>query len=279
MTKSKPNSQASTETLITSKARCILLDIEGTTSAISFVYDVLFPYARTELRDYLRSNWHCKDVQKAVDFLAADLGHATAEEWFKSATVQQADPDCVGDSDRETDKATQNAHQNLVVSEVERLMNADIKSTGLKELQGLIWAIGYAKGKLLSHVFDDVTPALKDWKNSGIDLRIFSSGSINAQKVFFKHTKDGALSEYLSGYYDTTTGPKRDAKSYKLIAKDAGFTPGEVLFLSDVEPELQAAHDAGMQVALVARPGNAVLESEYFPVITSFDQISVVRQP
>ncbi len=275
MSSNNSDNQASTANLITSKARCILLDIEGTTSAISFVYDVLFPFARTELRDYLRANWHSKDVQKAVTYLAADLGHASAEEWFKSAGVHQADPDCVGDSDRETDKATQKAHQDMVASEVERLMNADVKSTGLKELQGLIWAVGYAAGKLSSHVFDDVAPSLKDWKNSGVDLRIFSSGSINAQKVFFKHTKNGALSEYLSGYYDTTTGPKREPTSYKLIAKDAGFTTGEVLFLSDVEPELQAAHDAGMQVALVVRPGNATLESENFPVITSFDQISL----
>ncbi|MBS1953452.1 MAG: acireductone synthase [Cyanobacteria bacterium SZAS-4] len=264
--------------MIVSKARCILLDIEGTTSAISFVYDVLFPFARTELREYLQANWHSKDVQKAVAFLAADLGHKTADDWFKSAGDQQADPDCVGDSDRETDKAIEKARQALVVCEIERLMDADVKSTGLKELQGLIWAVGYAKGKLSSHVFEDVAPAMRDWKNSGIDLRIFSSGSINAQKVFFKHTKDGALSDYLSGYYDTTTGPKREPASYKLIAKDAGFTPSEVLFLSDVEPELQAAHEAGMQVALVVRPGNATLESENFPVITSFDQISLANR-
>lgn len=278
MSGQKSDNQGNTATLVRSKARCILLDIEGTTSAISFVYDVLFPYARTELRQYLQANWHCKDVQKSVAYLASDLGHATAEEWLKSATVQEADIDCVGDADRETDKAAQKAHQDLVASEVERLMNADIKSTGLKELQGLIWAIGYAEGKLSSHVFDDVAPALQDWKQSGIDLRIFSSGSINAQKVFFKHTKSGALSELLSGYYDTTTGPKREASSYKAIAKAAGFTPGQMLFLSDVEPELQAAHDAGMQVALVVRPGNATLVSEKFPVITSFDQISLVPE-
>ncbi len=273
----KSDNQASTATSITSNARCILLDIEGTTSAISFVYDVLFPFARAELREYLHANWRSKEVEKAIDYLASDLGHATAEQWFKSAAVQQADLDCVGDSDRETDKAHQKAHQEMVAAEIERLMNADVKSTGLKELQGLIWAVGYAQGKLSSHVFDDVTPALKDWKHAGIDLRIFSSGSINAQKVFFKHTKDGALSEYLSGYYDTTTGPKREASSYKLIANDAGFALGDVLFLSDVEPELQAAHDAGMQVALVVRPGNSTLDSEKFPVITSFDQISLVR--
>ncbi|MBI2809679.1 MAG: acireductone synthase [Candidatus Melainabacteria bacterium] len=260
------------------KARCILIDIEGTTSAISFVYDVLFPFARTELREYLRLNWRAANVQKALAYLAVDLGYSNTADWFNSAEVRQIDPDCVGDADRETDKISEIAHQNLVVAEVERLMNDDVKSTGLKELQGLIWAVGYGQGKLSSHVFDDVAPAFKEWKEAGVALCIFSSGSINAQKVFFKHTKDGDLSDYLSGYYDTTTGPKREAESYRLIAADAGFNPSQCLFLSDVEPELQAARDAGMKVALVARPGNATMESESFAVIQSFDQISVVPE-
>ena len=268
--------QVHTASLIITKARCILIDIEGTTSAISFVYDVLFPFARTELRDYLANNWHSQDVQKAIGYLASELGHATADDWFRSAESRKSDADSVGDSDRETDKIFQKTHQDLVAAEVERLMDADVKSTGLKELQGLIWAVGYKQGKLSSHVYEDVAPAFKTWKEAGVDLRIFSSGSINAQKVFFQHTKDGALSDYLSGYYDTTTGPKREAESYRLIAADTGFEPAEILFLSDVETELQAARDAGMKVGLVARPGNATMKSDIFPVIESFEQISVV---
>ena len=272
------NEQVDTSPLVLSRAHCILLDIEGTTSSISFVYDQLFPFARRELRPYLDTHWYSDDVQKAVTYLTADAGYKTAEDWFKSAKPRVSDPDSVGDPDSETDKLIARAHQELVIAEVERLMDADIKSTGLKELQGLIWAVGYENNQLSSHVFDDVKPAFEDWKNSGIDLRIFSSGSVNAQKVFFHHTKCGALSEYLSGYYDTTTGPKREAESYKLIAANAGFEPADMLFLSDVVPELDAAHQAGLKVALVVRPGNATTESDVYPVINSFDQISIVQQ-
>jgi enolase-phosphatase E1 len=270
--------QSKTETLLRTKARCVLVDIEGTTSSIAYVYDVLFPYAKTELPGYLRDNWHSPEVKKAIDYLAKDLGHSDADQWFKKGTsTVQSDPDSVGDPDRETDKLTEKAHQQLVLAEVERLMASDVKSTGLKELQGLVWAVGYNQGKLLSHVFSDVPVAFKAWREAGVDIRIFSSGSINAQKVFFKHTEYGALSEYLLGHYDTTTGPKREANSYRMIADDISLEPGQILFLSDIEAELEAAYSAGMQVGLVVRPGNAPTQSTTFAQIESFDQISLHR--
>lgn len=276
MTPYKANEQNLTAPLVITDARCILMDIEGTTTAVSFIYDVLFPFARRELHQYVAENWHTKEVQKAAEYLSLDLGYANAVEWLKAAKSQISDPDAVGDPDRATDKLLEKAQQNLVVAELERLMDGDVKSTGLKEIQGLIWAVGYERGELNSQVFDDVVQAFEEWKSLGVDLRIFSSGSINAQRVFFQHTRHGDLSHYLSGYYDTTTGPKREVQSYRLIAKDAGFAPAEVLFLSDVVSELEAAHQAGMKVALVVRPGNATSGSNVFPSIESFDQISIV---
>jgi enolase-phosphatase E1 len=267
--------QSKTATLLRTKARCLLVDIEGTTSSIAYVYDVLFPYARTELPGYLQDHWHSPEVKKAIDYLAKDLGHSDADQWFKNASTVQSDPNSVGDPDRETDKLTEKAHQELVLAEVERLMAGDVKSTGLKELQGLVWAVGYNEGKLSSHVFPDVPIAFKAWREAGVEIRIFSSGSINAQKVFFEHTEYGALTEYLLGHYDTTTGPKREANSYRWIAENIGLEPGQILFLSDIEAELEAAHSAGMQVGLVVRPGNAPAQSTTFTQIQSFDQISL----
>ncbi|MFM9196060.1 MAG: acireductone synthase, partial [Planctomycetia bacterium] len=136
------------------------------------------------------------------------------------------------------------------------LMNRDVKSTPLKALQGMIWRSGFESGELVSHVFDDVPAALAQWADSGIDVRIYSSGSIDAQKLFFGHTAAGDLTPHLRGHYDTTTGPKRDAASYRAIAADMAIEPREILFISDVGEELDAARQAGMATALAIRPGN-----------------------
>lgn len=231
------------------------------------------------MSEFLRTNWHSPDVRKAVDYLAKDLGFNDAAGWFAESVPAQTLPEePVGDADRATDKIDELKEQKLVEQEVERLMDADVKSTGLKELQGLIWAVGYKQGLLSSHVFDDVAPALKNWKEAGVDIRIFSSGSVTAQKVFLQNTIHGALSEYLSGHYDTTTGPKREPESYLAIASDARFEPAQILFLSDIEAELKAASAAGFKVALVVRPGNAPAEGDDFATVESFEQISVISQ-
>ena len=136
------------------------------------------------------------------------------------------------------------------------LMNRDVKSTPLKALQGMIWRSGFDSGELVSHVFDDVPRALAQWADSGLDVRIYSSGSIDAQKLFFSHTAAGDLTPSLRGHYDTTTGPKREAASYRAIAADMQMEPREILFISDVGEELDAARQAGMATALAIRPGN-----------------------
>ncbi len=209
--------------------RSVLLDIEGTTSSVAFVYDVLFPYARRELADFLRRRWDEPDTARACERIARDAGAPSPAEWTRER----------------------------VVAEALRLMDGDVKATGLKELQGLIWREGYDAGRLKSHVYPDVPPALRRWAEQGLDLRIYSSGSIGAQKVFFAHTDAGDLTGLFRGHYDTTTGPKRDSESYRRIAADVKMPPSAILFLSDVRQELDAAAEAGMRTGLVVRPGNA----------------------
>ena len=152
-------------------------------------------------------------------------------------------------------------------------MDGDVKATGLKELQGLIWQEGYAAGRLKSHVYPDVPPALRRWAERGLDLRVYSSGSVGAQKVFFAHTEAGDLLGLFRGHYDTTTGPKREAESYRRIAADMKMPPSAVLFLSDVPRELDAAREAGMRTALVVRPGNVPAAAGHGrPVVTDFGE-------
>ena len=211
--------------------RGILLDVEGTTSSISFVYDVLFTFARQHVGDFLSQHRLDPAVQATAAALAAETGAA-------DATL-----------------ATPEGTTRLALAAID-LMNRDVKSTPLKSLQGMIWRSGFDSAELVSHVFDDVPAALAQWADSGLDVRIYSSGSIEAQKLFFSHTAAGDLTPHLRGHYDTTTGPKREAASYRAIASDMGMEPREILFISDVGEELDAARQAGMTTALAIRPGN-----------------------
>ena len=223
--------------------QAILLDVEGTTSSISFVYDVLFTFAKDHVADFLSRERETEAVQAAAAALAAEVG-------MPAASLD--DPA---------------GRQQLVQAALD-LMNRDVKSTPLKALQGMIWRKGFESGQLVSHVFDDVPPALARWADSGLDVRIYSSGSVEAQKLFFAHTAAGDLTRYLRGHYDTTTGPKREASSYARIAADMALEPRQILFLSDVGAELDAARQAGMATALAVRPGNrdpgGLLEHEPF---------------
>jgi enolase-phosphatase E1 len=235
------------------RGRGILLDIEGTTSSIRYVYDVLFPFARRELGGFLQRRWDDPAVRRACDLIAREAG-ATG-------------PDAWGSDDREQAQAK-------VSAEAIQLMDGDVKATGLKELQGLIWEEGFQAGTLRAHVYPDVPPALRRWASQGLDLRIFSSGSVAAQRVFFANTEAGDLLGLFRGHYDTTTGPKRSPQSYQSIVQGMALRAGLVLFLSDVTPELDAAASAGLQTALVVRPGNAPApEGHGFPIVTSFDQV------
>ena len=217
--------------MIVFDGRGILLDVEGTTSSISFVYDVLFEHAKRHVGDFLAAHRHAPAVREAAAGLATGAGLA---------------PDTLSAADGPSRLA-------LVALD---LMNRDVKDTSLKALQGMIWRGGYQSGEIVAHVFDDVPPALAQWADGGLDVRIYSSGSIEAQKLFFAHTAHGDLTRHLRGHYDTTTGPKRDAASYAAIAADMGLEPRRILFVSDVGAELDAARAAGLATALAVRPGN-----------------------
>ena len=209
----------------------ILLDVEGTTSSISFVYDVLFDHAKRHVGEFLAARRGDPAVRAAAAALA-------------SATGLPADA---------IDTPEGTGHLTLAALD---LMNRDVKETALKTLQGMIWRGGYESGEIVAHVFDDVPPALDQWADSGLDVRIYSSGSIEAQRLFFAHTSHGDLTPRLRGHYDTTTGPKREPESYAAIAADMGLEPRRILFVSDVGAELDAARHAGMATALAVRPGN-----------------------
>jgi enolase-phosphatase E1 len=223
-------------------ARAILLDIEGTTSSVNFVYDVMFPYVRKHLTWEVLTNWLEPEYIEAFHAIARDAGYESLDDWLKRQGLTRDNPL----------RASQ-----VVCQEVTRLMDGDAKATGLKQLQGLIWKNGFESGELKAHVYEDVPPALDAWNAAGKDVRIYSSGSIQAQKLFFGHTIAGNLLGQFKGHYDTTTGPKKEAASYRKIAADIGLPPGEIVFLSDIAAELDAARDADLQTALVVRPGNA----------------------
>ena len=198
--------------------KAILLDIEGTTSSIAFVADVLFPYAAQHLHGFVDAN-----PEIAAPILAG---------------VQAAEP---GDP----------------VETLLRWIAEDRKATPLKTLQGLIWEAGYADGTIRGHVYPDTPEALRRWHAAGIPVHIYSSGSIAAQKLIFGHSEAGDLTPLLSGYFDTTTGPKREVASYAAIAAALGLAPGDLLFVSDIQAEVDAARGAGVQALLIDRAGEA----------------------
>lgn len=193
--------------------KAILLDIEGTTSSISFVADELFPYARKHLAAFIENNPE----------LSAPI----------LAEVPGDDP----------------------VATLIRWIDEDRKETPLKTLQGLIWAQGYADGTLRGHVYPDTPEALRRFADKGVPAHIYSSGSIAAQKLIFGHSIAGDLTPLLSGYFDTTTGPKREAESYAKIAAAIGMAPADILFVSDVQAEVDAARGAGLGALLIDRAG------------------------
>jgi enolase-phosphatase E1 len=260
--------------------RGVLLDIEGTTSSISFVYDTMFPFVRRELERYLKEHWAESGLSLACDRIALDAGYESLEAWVKAsaegsedAFLPQAqsihdDPVCI---------------QKLVAAEVIRLMDQDVKATGLKQLQGLVWQDGFSRGELISHVYDDVLPAIRHWRSENIAIRIYSSGSVQAQKLFFGHTAVGNLLSYFSGHDDTTIGAKKEAESYRRIATAFGYSACDLLFLSDITAELDAAREAGFYTAHVIRDPDFQIEESMnalgskgtisHPIIRSFDQI------
>ena len=244
----------------------ILLDIEGTTSSISFVYDVMFPFVRRELTRYLQEHWNQPELIQACELLAHDADTSSFDQWQTKLLSA-------------SDSANPDKLQLAITEHVCQLMDQDIKSTGLKTLQGLIWKSGFENGEMEAHVYPDVPPALQQWKELGLDLRIYSSGSIAAQKLFFGHSVAGNLLSLFRGHYDTTSGPKKESASYQQIVNDFNVPAGQILFLSDVPAELDAAAAAGLQTGLCQRPENPPLEtSSSHPAFVTFDEIEVILQ-
>ena len=235
-------------------AKHLLLDIEGTTSSVSYVFEVLFPYVRERLKNFLEIQWEQKDVVRVCEQIAKDAGARSFQEWCGSVSEKPA-------------------RIQKVIGEINRLMDGDVKATGLKELQGLIWRDGFIGGELRAHVYPDVPLALKRWKDAGFDIRIYSSGSIEAQKLFFAHTEAGDLLKFFNGHYDTTSGSKKTAESYRTIAANIDAAPRDILFASDIVAELDAAEQAGVQTVLVVRSGTVPPAHGGHAVIKSFDEI------
>lgn len=236
--------------------RGVLLDIEGTTTPIAFVHDVLFSYAKTHVADYLAK--HFEDVSDDVQLLREEHAADVRENKQPPSLAETGSP-----SEIES-----------ITNYVQWLISVDRKSTGLKSLQGKIWLEGYSAGSLHSQVYPDVDPALARWRTAGLNVSIFSSGSVLAQQLLFRHTEAGDLTPFINNYFDTSTGPKADAQSYRRIAELLSLQPGEILFISDVVAELAAARDAGMKTVLSIRPGNQPQEfAEQYTSIQSFDEL------
>ncbi len=220
--------------------RAIITDIEGTTSSIAFVHEVLFPYSRARLADFVAANATDPGVAAILDAVRAEAGAPSLDVAGCTALLLE-------------------------------WHDADRKIAPLKSLQGLIWAEGYAQGALQSHVYTDAARGLQRWHARGIALYVYSSGSVSAQKLIFGHTAYGDLTPLFSGHFDTAIGSKKDAASYAAIAAAIGVPAAELLFLSDVEAELAAADAAGLAVTLLARDG--VPAASRYPVTDSFDAI------
>jgi enolase-phosphatase E1 len=246
-----------TITPLSETVRAVVLDIEGTTTPLDFVHEVLFPYARSHALQFLSQEISSPDVR-------ADLA-ALREEHLADVLHGLIPPSLSQD--------TQESALRSIVAYVEWLMDTDRKSTPLKSLQGKIWESGYRNGQLRGQVFEDVPKALKRWKERNKDTGIFSSGSVLAQRLLFANTVEGDLTEFISYYFDTSTGSKTDERSYQEIAHILQRSPSQIIFISDVTNELDAARSAGLGTLLSERPGNRPQPRSAHLVVRSLDAV------
>lgn len=223
--------------------RFVLTDIEGTTTSVSFVYDKLFPYFRSNIAK-LKGLTQLDEVKNAFDDVIQ---------------LAKNDGKTIDTSDE-------------IIQQLQEWSLADKKITPLKTVQGILWAEGYASGEILGHVYEDVAPALEKWKINGVDLGVFSSGSIAAQKLIFGYSEAGDLTPYFSAYFDTTTGGKREVETYHKIAEELKIGAEQILFLSDIKEELEAAKQAGYQTIQLVRPGT---EKNWNTTVGSFSEIKI----
>lgn len=242
-------------------SRALLLDIEGTTTPIDFVYGTLFPYARARAEDFLSRHHESDDVR--ADLEALRQQRAAEAQLIKDLPPWRED--------------SSSARLASAAAYVQWLMDHDRKLTALKSLQGKIWEAGYRGGELRGAVYPDVGPAFARWRRMDKIIAIFSSGSVLAQKLLFANSTAGDLTPFISAYFDTTTGPKQEEQSYRRIAASLGLSPGAILFISDAIPELDAARRAGMATLQCLRPGTSKPSSRpgdlAHRTIRSFDEV------
>jgi enolase-phosphatase E1 len=222
--------------------RFVLMDIEGTTTSVSFVYEVLFPYFQNNIQR-LEKVKNLKQVKQAFDQVKEIVRN---EENIELNTVQE------------------------IIDKLLIWSKEDRKVTPLKTLQGVLWQTGYKTGEIVGHVYPEVPVKLMEWKNLRLRMGIFSSGSVAAQKLLFGYTQTGDLNRYLEHYFDTKTGSKRDVNTYKEIARKINFEPKHILFLSDIFEELEAANAAGFKTIQLIRPGT---EPRWDSVAKDFTEI------
>lgn len=224
--------------------RAIITDIEGTTSSISFVRDVLFPYARKRLPAFVETHGDRPEVQHWLHEAAREAGMIEAE---RQEVIE------------------------LLLSWIDQ----DRKSTALKALQGMIWKDGYESGAYRAHMYPEVAARLRNWRADGLRLYVYSSGSVQAQQLFFRHSEAGDLTPLFAGYFDTETGPKREAESYRRIAEAIEEQPRHLLFLSDIVEELDAAQTAGFHTGWLIREPQPLPTSPRHPVYRDFGAVTV----
>jgi enolase-phosphatase E1 len=224
--------------------QAILTDIEGTTSSISFVKDVLFPYAHRHLAEFVSRHGEEPKVKHWLDLVRGETS---------------LDPD--------------DTHE--LVHTLQRWIDQDRKHTALKALQGMIWQHGYERGDYRAHLYPEVAAHLRAWKSQGLPLYVYSSGSVMAQKLFFRYSEAGDLTPLFSGYFDTEVGGKREANSYRHIADAIGKPPPAILFLSDIVEELDAARSVGMSTTWLCRPPLTCPAAANHPCVVDFDGIKV----
>eukprot|EP01138_Halocafeteria_seosinensis_P003782 gb/GECG01003868.1/.p1 GENE.gb/GECG01003868.1/~~gb/GECG01003868.1/.p1 ORF type:complete len:669 (+),score=90.80 gb/GECG01003868.1/:1-2007(+) len=253
---------------VSNGVKYILLDIEGTTTSIEFVAKTLVPYAREHLRDHLESTWSTDETKRDVELLQKEANGGASNALCDGERPTEA-------RKKSTQKTSKTDLVDWCVNYAESLMKQDKKSTALKQLQGHIWRRGYESGDIKGHLFPDTLDAIRRWRlDEGKRICIYSSGSCEAQKLLFQHSTFGDLSGYLTQYFDTNVGNKKEKNSYTSIQHELGVhDPGQIRFYTDSFEEAQAASAARVQVTLVHRPGNAALPPRNpFPIINSFDQ-------
>ena len=237
----------------------LLLDIEGTTCPVSYVSEVLFPFAKQELSHYIKQHWdkntHNKPIQEAK------------KEWLDDQSSE---------SMRIKKQLSQGQIHEIdgLIQYLEHLISIDKKSTALKDLQGKIWEYGYNNGELKSVLFPETAECLRQWHEQGLTLSVYSSGSIHAQKLLYRHSSSGNLEALFSHWHDTHTGPKKSPESYTIIAKGLKSSSKNIWFVSDNGEECDAAREAGMNTLFSLRHGNPDREPRDHQVIQSLHEVT-----